>query len=130
MDALLKENHTGQFFKQINQMCKLKPSSPLVEGLELQNGEVTNNKAVIEELIARDLGTRQVLQGVSIQSPEVAWSQVASEIFTAADIDSAIQNTNFDIAIGPDGFDGKLILRSAELRSKVCSEIASAVNQG
>ena len=43
---------------------------------------------------------------------------------------TAVAGTNFDKGLGPDGFDGNVLQKSAELHDKVCIDIASALNRG
>ena len=47
--------------------------------------------------------------------------------FFTADM-SALKECNFDKGLGPDGFDGNLLKANDELKSKIITEVVSALN--
>ena len=51
-------------------------------------------------------------------------------IFRHDDIYEAIKNTNFDKGLGPDGFDGHILLQNADLRGKITGELTNILNDG
>ena len=51
-------------------------------------------------------------------------------IFNQNDIHEAIKNTNFDKGLGPDGFDGHILLQNADLRDKITGEHTNILNDG
>jgi hypothetical protein len=53
-----------------------------------------------------------------------------SVIFRHDDIYEAIKNTNFDKGLGPDGFDGHILLQNADLRGKITGELTNILNDG
>ena len=52
-DAHKRHDHKT-FFDTVNRLCSLKPSSPIVAGLETPDGEVLYNKSIIEKMLAND----------------------------------------------------------------------------
>ncbi len=110
----------------MNHLCSLKPSAPIVAGLETADGEVIYNRSVIEKQLADDFRVRQQLPGLS--SFNLANEERA--LFAARDIAKAIAGTNFNKGLGPDGFDGNVLLKSSELHDKVCADITASLNRG
>ena len=51
-------------------------------------------------------------------------------LFSPSDIESAASSCNFGKALGPDGFDGTVLIKNQELMNKVCGDIAIAMNSG
>lgn len=51
-------------------------------------------------------------------------------LFTADDFEQAILQCNFNKGIGPDGFNGKILLYNQELRKMVSDEISQYLNTG
>ena len=47
----------------------------------------------------------------------------SSVTFRQEDIVDAIKNTNFDKGLGPDGFDGHILLQNAGLKDKINEEL-------
>ena len=56
-------------------------------------------------------------------------STSALGIFTVEDVLEAIESTNYDKAIGCDGFDGSVLKMSLELKNKMATEIAKSLNE-
>jgi hypothetical protein len=110
----------------VNRLCQLKPSSPLVSGLEHESGEVVYNRTLIDKTLAADFVARQELPGLSTLS----LNPRDSTLFTTEDVARAIGQTNFNKGLGPDGFDGSVLSKSHELRDKACMDIAHALNHG
>ena len=52
----------------------------------------------------------------------------ASSLIPLEDVAKAIKETNFDKGLGPDSFDGNVLLKSSELHDKFCADIAIALN--
>ena len=48
LEDSFKRNDLKTFFSDVNRLCSLKPSSPIVVGLETPEGEVLYNKNVID----------------------------------------------------------------------------------
>lgn len=58
------------------------------------------------------------------------WCQkTTQDLYTEEDIDIAITECNFNKAIGPDGFDGRILEREKGIRKKLAEEIAKALNE-
>ena len=53
-----------------------------------------------------------------------------SALFNHDDISEAIKNTNFDKGLGPDGFDGHVLIQNADLRGKITEELVKILNDG
>ena len=53
-----------------------------------------------------------------------------STVFGNDDIIEAIRNTNFDKGLGPDGFDGHILLQNADLKSRITGELTKILNDG
>ncbi len=53
-----------------------------------------------------------------------------SLIFKHDDIYEAIKNTNFDKGLGPDGFDGHVLIQNADLKGKIADELVGILNDG
>ena len=53
-----------------------------------------------------------------------------SQTFKNDDIAEAIKNTNFDKGLGPDGFDGHVLLQNADLRGKIAGELINILKDG
>jgi hypothetical protein len=121
-----KRHDLKTFFSTVNRLCALKPSAPIVAGLETDEGEVIYNKSVIERQLANDFRERQQLPGLSFFN----LANVERSLFTMEDVAKAIKETNFDKGLGPDSFDGNVLLKSSELHDKVCADIAIALNIG
>ena len=51
-------------------------------------------------------------------------------IFTADEVQAALKECNFDKGLGPDGFDGNVLKTNDELKSKIITEVVSALNNG
>ena len=51
-------------------------------------------------------------------------------IFTADEVQAALKECNFDKGLGPDGFDGNVLKTNDELKSKIITEMVSALNNG
>ena len=52
------------------------------------------------------------------------------QVFSNGDIVEAMQECNFDKAMGCDGFDGRILSKSAEVKTKIASELCLAMNKG
>ena len=50
-------------------------------------------------------------------------------IFTLDEV-YALKDCNFDKGLGPDGFDGNVLKTNDELKSKIITEVVSALNNG
>jgi len=121
-----KRHDLKTFFSTVNRLCSLKPSAPIVAGLETDDGEIIYNRSVIEKQLADDFRTRQQLPGLG----SFNLANEERQLFTASDIATAVAGTNFDKGLGPDGFDGNVLSKSSELHDKVCADIAAALNRG
>ena len=53
-----------------------------------------------------------------------------NQLFTLMDILNAIDQSNFDKGIGPDGFDGRALARDADLKFKIANELVIMLNNG
>lgn len=126
LEKHLRANDLQSFYSLVNRLCQLKPSSPLVSGLEQESGEVIYNRTLIDKALAADFIERQELPGLS----SLSLNSQYSTLFSAEDVARAIGQTNFNKGLGPDGFDGNVLQRSQELREKVCADIAHALNSG
>ena len=49
-------------------------------------------------------------------------------LFNSADISEAINDCNFEKAIGPDGFDGRVLKMNEDIQAKVVNELTEALN--
>jgi hypothetical protein len=45
-------------------------------------------------------------------------------------VEEAVNECNFEKGIGPDGFDGRVLLTNKDLRAKVCNELTAMLNNG
>ena len=50
--------------------------------------------------------------------------------FSADEVQAALKECNFDKGLGPDGFDGNVLKTNDELKSKIITEVVSALNNG
>ena len=55
---------------------------------------------------------------------------ISKPIFTADEVKAALKECNFDKGLGPDGFDGNVLKTNDELKSKIITEVVSALNNG
>lgn len=53
----------------------------------------------------------------------------ADRLFSREDIESAILQCDFRKSIGPDGFDGSIIVKNEYIKAKVCEDLANALNE-
>lgn len=58
LEGHLRANDLQSFYNLVNRLCQLKPSSPLISGLELESGETTFNRTQINKIIAADFTER------------------------------------------------------------------------
>ena len=58
LEGHLRANDLQSFYSLVNRLCQLKPSSPLVSGLEQDSGEVIYNKTQIDKILAADFEER------------------------------------------------------------------------
>ena len=116
LEESFKKHDLKAFFSTINRLCSLKPSAPIVAGLETFDGEVIYNRSIIEKTLAEDFRERQHLPSLS----SLNLGNVERTLFTTSDIAKAIAETNFNKGMGPDGFDGNVLWKSQELHDKVC----------
>jgi hypothetical protein len=126
LEASFKRHDLKTFFGDVNRLCTLKPSAPIVAGLETTDGEVIYNRSFIEKQLADEFRARQQLPGLSSFNV----NNGERTLFTTEDVVRAIRETNFDKGLGPDSFDGNVLLKSPELHNKVCADVANALNRG
>ena len=65
LEEAYKRHDLKTFFGDVNRLCSLKPSSPIVVGLETPEGEVLYNRNVIDKTLADDFKAKQQLLGLS-----------------------------------------------------------------
>ena len=65
LENSFKRHDLKTFFGDVNHLCSLKPSSPIVVGLETPEGEVLYNRNVIDQTLADDFKARQQHPGLS-----------------------------------------------------------------
>ena len=55
---------------------------------------------------------------------------IMENIFTRQNIEEAIDQCNFERALGPDWFDGRIIKQEPEIRNRLADEITETLNNG
>ena len=55
---------------------------------------------------------------------------ITDNIFTRSNIEEAIDQCNFERALGPDWFDGRIIKQESEIRNRIADEITETLNNG
>ena len=87
LEASFRRHDLKAFFGDVNRLCALKPSAPIVAGLETNDGEVVYNKSIIDKMLADDFRAKQQLPGLSALN----LSNQERLLFTAEDIAHAIK---------------------------------------
>jgi hypothetical protein len=57
-------------------------------------------------------------------------ANIHKTIFTSDEVYAALKECNFDKVLAPDGFDGNVLKANDELKSKIITEVVSALNNG
>ena len=70
---------------------------------------------LIDERTNEDMENDCILEGMT-------------DIYTDQDIEEAMKECNFNKAIGPDGFDGKILEKDERIKEKIIKEIRMALN--
>ncbi|KEJ82925.1 hypothetical protein OXYTRIMIC_810 [Oxytricha trifallax] len=123
------------FFYLVKRLTKNQKQSQPIKGLtieqeRIQPGEQTLEKVVefYNKLFADD---RIQDQARKKQSDTVMYNEQNGEQFCVeTDVDKGITECNFNKAIGQDGFDGKMLAKSENLKRTVVQTIVKWINQG
>lgn len=92
------------------------------------DGTTVTDPGEVNKLIAQSLRNAQIPpSGNRVDEPMI---EGIKSIFTWQDVDEQIKNCNFKKAIGPDGFNGQILLKDKTLRRRVCEELAEYLNLG
>ena len=134
-----------EFYAKANSLLKIRRNQPVVTKLQKQDelGEtvVFDDKLIVEREIATYFTkVYERPSHMALPSNEIDFNVEDMEMqidtgsgggtlnFTREEIIEAAKTSNFNKGLGPDCFDGNLLSKSEQLKDKVVTEIANALN--
>ena len=101
-----------------------------VRGILTEEGEIVRDKHEIGRLIAQAYQELRLMDKKTKENRmDEHFTEEVNERYMDQDIEEAIKECNFNKAIGPDGFDGKIIEKDEKIKEKIIKEIRMALNR-
>jgi len=134
LEEMLQSKDMKSFYEKVNKLIKIKVSNPVVRALRLEDDQIIRSPTEIgKEIVKHYIRQGSVLiedTGQLTSNREMKYTNNHPELFDTQDILDAIENTNFNKGVGPDGFDGRCLLTNDQLKKKVALDLSSSLNDG
>ena len=101
-----------------------------VRGILTEDGQIVRDEHEMGRMIAHAYQELRCMdENTKEDRRDEHLSEEMTERYMDQDIEEAIKECNFNKAIGPDGFDGKILEKDEEIKEKIVKEIRTALNR-
>ncbi|KEJ82964.1 hypothetical protein OXYTRIMIC_648 [Oxytricha trifallax] len=135
MEQCLERNDVKGFFYMVKRLTKSKKQSEPIKGLTISRDRVKLGEETQEQIMKffnqlyKDL--RDANQKISRLGDQAMMCEDRDEKFCIIEeVERSIRECNFNKAIGPDGFHGKMLTKSEKTRKVVSQKITKWINSG